>query len=334
MENIIIRQAELNDVDKLMIFIDTFWKKDHILAINKEFFLYEFLRDNKLNIILAEDKEEIKGFFGYFYYNSDEIPHMSGSIWKIHPEVKDQLLGIKIREYFKKIVKHDFFATPGPGIHMKPVYKILRMNWFRMNQFYVANDLKKEYKLVLNPRLKKINEVYNDDVKIIKAKDETELRDFIFDDQTVPKKDLKYLKRRYFNHLIYKYNIYYLKNEDKIKNIIICRDCHALDEKALRIVDFFGDLTSIKEIVTFFYNYIKENNYEYFDFICKGYDEGILKNAGFSELDLDNESTIVPNYFEPFIRKNISIYCVCDQSEKNYRQHKADGDMDRPNTAY
>lgn len=66
-----------------------------------------------------------------------------------------------------------------------------------------------------------------------------------------------------------------MKNEDKIKNIIICRDCHALMKKVLRIVDFFGDLTSIKEIVTFFYNYIKENNYEYFDFICKGYDEGI-----------------------------------------------------------
>ena len=148
--SIVISQATIGDTNKLMNFIDKYCRKDHILAKNKKFFLYEFQKNDKLNIIIAKDSNnEVQGFLGYFYYNSNPTPNMAGSIWKIHPETKDQLLGIKIRNYFTKNIQHNFFATPGPGIHMKPVYKILRMDWHRMEQFYIANKSVQDFKLIV-----------------------------------------------------------------------------------------------------------------------------------------------------------------------------------------
>ena len=43
---------------------------------------------------------------------------------------------------------------------------------------------------------------------------------------------------------------------------------------------------------------------------------------------LSNE--IIPEYFEPFVNKNIDLYSAYISNEKNIRLFKGDGDMDRP----
>ena len=53
------RVANINDIEKIMEFIDSHWKKGHIMAINREFFEYEFLEDDgTVNFILAIDKNK------------------------------------------------------------------------------------------------------------------------------------------------------------------------------------------------------------------------------------------------------------------------------------
>ena len=74
------------------------------------------------------------------------------------------------------------------------------------------------------------------------------------------------------------------------------------------------------------------NNYEYIDFLCYGFNyNNELINAGFSLLDTRNNNTIIPNYFEPFDKKNVPLYTAYNKTSKNFRQCKADGDQDRPN---
>ena len=332
--SIIITQAELKDTDEIMEFINSYWKKEHILAISKNFFLYEFKKEQKLNIIIAKDdlSNQILGFIGFFYYNSKDLPDLSGSIWKIRPDMESKLLGIKIRNHFVKTIKHRFFATPGPGIHMKPVYKVMRMDWFQMSQYYFANDSVKEYSLISNPKIKLISRVNSSNIDIKRAMDIKNLEGFEFNNDIVPLKDLNYIEKKYFNHPIYEYHIYYININCSIKNIFVCRQAHAENSSAYRIVDFFGELDYIQEIVAFLDNYIKSNDIEYVDFICHGYDNNTLINAGFNKVDFEDCHTIIPNYFEPFIKKNIPIYCVSNKTNKTYRQHKADGDMDRPST--
>ena len=38
-----IRLANENDIDSIMTFIDEHWKKNHILAVDRELFKYEYL---------------------------------------------------------------------------------------------------------------------------------------------------------------------------------------------------------------------------------------------------------------------------------------------------
>ncbi len=327
----IIRQADINDTDILMNFINNYWRENHILSKDKDFFLYEFQNGNKLNIIIALEEKDVVGFFGFFFYNNSIYPDLSGSIWKIHPNVKDQLLGIKMRAYLNKIVNYRFFATPGPGSHMKPVYKILRMDWHEMKQFYIVNNRIEQLYLTVNPVINEFRKKYTNEIKIYKANNIDEVSTFIFDENVVPQKDLKYLEKRYFNHPIYKYDIYYLKFQEDILNIIICRTCKTENAKAYRIVDYFGSLKYIKEISTYLYDYMELNNYEFLDFINYGYNNDELFDAGFNLLNICDKNTIVPNYFEPFVQDNIQIYCVNEKTDKRFIQHKADGDMDRPN---
>lgn len=329
--SLIIRQANLEDSDILMNFINNYWKKGHILAKDKDFFLYEFQNENKLNIIIALEEGEVVGFFGFFFYNYSLTPDLSGSIWKIHPEIKDQLLGIKIRNYLSEIVDYNFFATPGPGPHMKPVYKILRMDWHEMKQFYIINNKIQQLYLTINPTINEFKKKYTKGIEIFKAKSILDLDTFIFIENVVPLKDLKYLEKRYFKHPIYKYDVYYLKFKENILNIIICRTCKTQNAKAYRIVDYLGTLEYIKEISTYFYDYIESNDYEYLDFISYGYNDDELFDAGFNLLNISDKNTIIPNYFEPFVQDNIQIYCVNEKTNKQFIQHKADGDMDRPN---
>lgn len=325
-----IRQANLNDTHSIMKFIDQFWKKGHILATNKEFFLYEFQNNEKLNIILAIEDNTIVGFLGFFYYNSNLNPHMAGSIWKTHPNANDQLLGVKIRNYFTKNISHEFFATPGPGLHMKPVYKMLRMNWFTMDHYYMANDTMKQYSIINNPKFQIIPQYDNSIFDFTLATSIEDLKTFVFDTNIVPTKDFNYIQKRYFNHPIYEYQLYYLQKETLVQNIIVLRICKYKTHRVARIVDFFGDIVNMPIIGKNLYDLMIQNNYEYIDFISYGYDQEDMKKSGFSYLDFSTEYTIVPNYFEPFVQKNVPVYSVCDKTDKIYRQHKADGDMDRP----
>ena len=54
-------------------------------------------------------------------------------------------------------------------------------------------------------------------------------------------------------------------------------------------------------------------------------------DAGFKLLNY-NQNDIVPNYFEPFVKKNINLlFAYKTPQNKKIRIFKGDGDQDRPN---
>jgi hypothetical protein len=69
--------------------------------------------------------------------------------------------------------------------------------------------------------------------------------------------------------------------------------------------------------------------------MCFGIPENILFKSGFNKLKRKSSETIIPNYFEPFEQKNITIdFFVSSQEMGNVRIYKGDGDQDRPNKSY
>jgi len=332
--------ATLQDTEKLMKFLDEHWKKDHILSQDKNLFLYEFQEGERLNFGIAKDADgEILGLFGFMKYNSLSLPDLAGSLWKVKDDCKVPLLGLKLREFVVNNIKHRFFAAPGAGIQTKPIYQIIKMDWNQMEQYYFPNPTIKDFQILKLPdSLKKTHlqeKNVNEQIKINKVKEIDELQQFDFKkyQNIVPFKDLSYIQKRFVNHPIYSYDIYTVKKEKRIENIFICRSVDTVDSKAYRIVDFYGFENNMDSIVRFLSTFIIENKYEYFDFLCHGFNKDKMLSAGLYKVDFESE-VVVPNFFEPFVQKNIPVYCVSDRIEESnmhFRQCKADGDQDRPN---
>ena len=99
----------------------------------------------------------------------------------------------------------------------------------------------------------------------------------------------------------------------------------------LRIVDYIGVDSHLKYVSRYLYSIIKQNNYEYADFMCFGFSNKELLNAGFLKVDYENKNLVIPNYFNPFIQENTKIYFFADTAKiERVRFVKADGDQDRP----
>ena len=330
----------LKDVDKIMQFMHDEWKQNHILSRNKELFLHEFQDGDRITIAIATCREngKVAGIFGYIPYNSRKIPDIAGSLWKIADFVKEPMLGLKLRNYVIKNVPHRFFAAPGTGLQTKPIYQIIDMNFNQMSQYYILNPELKSYKIALVPD-NKSHELSDDagsaeniEIELVEQPEDLTIFPFNDYDYIAPFKDFDYLKKRFFDYPAYQYDIYILKVSGEIKNIFVCRKSNHLDAFVYRIVDFYGQDKYLKEIAVYLKTLIISRGYEYADFVCLGFDDIKMNEAGFSKLDFSQDDLVIPNFFEPFVKKNTPVYCVSDKTDSlQYRQCKADGDQDRPN---
>ncbi len=328
--------ATIANTDDIMRFMHEEWSANHILSVNRELFLHEFRDGDGLNLAIARNKQgRLTGLFGFIRYNNRDLPDLAGSLWKVAETEKEPMLGLRLREFVIKNIPHRFFAAPGAGLQTKPIYQVLRMNWNRMIQYYLLNNTLNSYKLAVVPdvlhQTVPLSATY-EDLTLEPVFNPEELRSFDFESFThiVPCKDFDYIKKRFFNYPIYSYDVFVLRKKGAIENIIICReDCHQ-KSTAWRIVDFYGNESKFPQIATFLYSIMIERKYEYIDFISHGFDHGKMISAGFLAVDFESNNLVIPNYFGPFVQKNVPIYCVSDKTDWHFRQCKADGDQDRP----
>ncbi len=329
--------ASCDDIDNLIRFIDTYWKNNHILVRNRELFLYEFKEGNKINFALAKRGRSIVGIFGFLKYSNQDYPDIAGSIWKVLETESVPMLGIKLRNYVIKNIPHRAFVAPGAGIKTRNVYKLLKMNWHEMNHYFILNPNLSEYKIcklskTYIPKTVINTDLTGIDIKLISCVSEIESFDFNKYKIFAPFKDLHYFVKRFIKYPEYNYDVFALFNGHRISSMCVCRSAEHLDRKVYRIVDYYGDESHISLFTKYLYNFIIQNNYEYIDFVCNGFDSNNLFNAGYSKLNFKENEIVIPNHFKPFIRDNIQIYANSDRIDGlKIRICKADGDQDRPN---
>ena len=199
---------------------------------------------------------------------------------------------------------------------------------------------------MINPKLKdfKIAKISNNhniirkydykkefSVKIIE--DEIEVSKFNFEkfkDQ-IPFKNKRYFIKRYFNHPIYKYNIYGVYFLNNLKALFVTRIQNYNNNNVIRIIDFYGKQKYLKPFSLYLSELIIKNKYEYADFYCFGIDNSKMENSGFKLINQKLDNLIIPNYFNPYLQKNIEIYFFVDSKKiDKVRLFKGDGDQDRP----
>lgn len=328
------RIANINDIDAIMKFIDTNWKNGHILATNKEFFKYEFLeKDGTVNFILAIDKNKntIEGLNG-FLKASHSINNLDiwGSMWMVL-DGNIGMLGAEIIKRRRELIncRCDLDVGDNPRTAI-PIFKVLLKRFTaKMNHYYILNKMS-TYKIANiqhYPNHIRTQKRYN----IIRFNNINEINNrFAYDkyiDYT-PYKDEWYINHRFFNHPIYEYEIYGIEKDEIVDAIFVLRRQKYEDRSVIRFVDYIGNKELISGIGWFLMDQLKNDYCEYIDFYNYGIDESLIEQAGFVKLE-ENDSNIIPNYFYPFVQKNIDIWV--DSFYKDSIFTKADADQDRPN---
>ena len=102
------------------------------------------------------------------------------------------------------------------------------------------------------------------------------------------------------------------------------------NKKVIRIVDAYGNYDLFNYARNFFEYLLLNQDIEYIDLINFGISHKFFVNLGMNKLN--DKKTIVPNFFEPFIKKNKKIYFAKNKKiKKKIIVFKGDGDQERPN---
>lgn len=324
-----------------MKFIIDFWRPNHILGLDSDFFKYEHVNGSDINFFLAINKKTnslsaIQGFIAY-----GEVPnsHICGVMTKVSPLEKVPFLGVEIMRQMLNSAQPKTYC--GIGTNPKTMVPLVKKFFNRyvgiMNQYFFLNPSLINFNLVKiskkhNPLLKtKFIEksIVINNIKIADEKTISKNYENLFFDKNLPKKSLNYVLKRYVFHPIYTYQNYLVYDpQSGNKSLLISREVEHSGSVALRIIDFIGDVNVFKKLNDWLIFITSKNCYEYVDLLCSGIDQKIFEKSGFN-FHLKNDNFIVPTYFEPFIDKNIDIYF--EKSHKDLIIFKGDSDGDRPN---
>jgi hypothetical protein len=327
----------LDDADAIMQYLRTCWKSDHILGVNRELFLHLYRSGEGLNFVVArvEAAGEIDGICGYIAASSDPQPDLWNSLWHSRRSKTDPLLGMRLMQSLRETVPHRSLSCGGINVKTRPLYGFLGSQCHVFRQFYLPNCELSEFRIAQFPR-RPTTEVKPKPLNRLERIETPEKLAATFDlpstRDRIPFKDLNYLRRRYFEFPGFRYEVYGLRRGASYSSLMMLRQVPANHAHCLRLVDFIGSNRDWTELVPELYGLVLERRAEYLDFLHFGTPRETLLAAGFRELDPDDDNIVVPNYFAPFVRKNVRIHLMYDDTAGlPLTLCKADGDQDRPN---
>lgn len=334
-EKIIIRFATINDIEHVMEFLKKNWFDNHVMANSFELMQYEHGWNGSFTYVIAEGTKtrNIYGVCGYLpYSSSSEQIDIGAGIWKAINS-SQFLLGTEILKFVQNNTNCRMFACCGTNPKTDRFRKLLGHTIGNLNHFYRLSD-KKQYHIAIVHK-KTITDTEGLPNVLVPIKSYSEFIT-LFDvnrfKNRIPFRDNIYIKHRYFEHIKYKYLLYGIMSGNTVSSVIIGRENVVNDTKVFRIVDFIGNEIDLIHISCSLQCLMDLHEYEYVDFYNYGIDKEIMLRAGFVLRKLDDDN-IIPNYFEPFVQKNVEIrFSTNVDSSTKFYMFKADGDQDRPNT--
>jgi len=334
-EQYIFKHATVEDCDMIMGFIRDEWpKKNHILAENKDFFLYEFQNGQLLNFAVAIRREtgRIDGMMGYLRSsNTKETLDIWTCMWLTRRKGSIPFLGMEVMNRMKDMLHYRILCGIGTNPKTALPLAINKANHFAfmMKHFYRLSDYG-DYKIakIEIPIIPSRPDVRQFTLKPVNTINEIRACVESVGKLSIPLKNTWYINKRFFCHPIYKYLIWAIIVSGEEKGVLIGREININGRKILRIVEFMGSQELVGGLYDAFGSLIDVNHYEYIDFYIFGIDDIHLENAGFT-LRTAQDPNIIPNYFEPFVQENVDIYGTSEVP--NVRMCKADADQDRPN---
>lgn len=326
-----IRFAKKNDTDDIMRFIDLFWRKGHILSRDKRLFEWQYGTDSdKLNIVVGIDEiGNIQGMLGFIPYDNNDKKDIALALWKANPGTG--FLGIKLIKYLLENEPHREVVCPGINMDTtSKIYQHIGMKIGTMSHWYRL--AKRDEYLIAKVVDRNISELYHHKAGVnllpIKGEDELDSLNFRLSESRIPFKSISYIKKRYFRHPLYKYDLYQVKASDsKTDTMIILRTQEYKGSKVLRLIDCIGDVADLRYVTELLDELMDKMDCEYIDTYEIGVNDEYLASAGWNKVE--DEGNVIPDYFSPFEQRKVDIHY--STSADAAILFKGDGDQDRPN---
>lgn len=325
-----IRFAVPADEERIVSFIRTHWSGNQTLIRSKDIFRYQYMTYVPCGFVLAEENGNIIGLKGYVPMNRTEEPDMAVAL-AIVEKNSHPMLNMEIQRFLEKQTGCRMMCSTGlnPNTSAR-IYPLFRYHVDKLKQYYKLGESDDFHiaKVIQKPET-----VTEGEALLCSIPDPETLQSlFNLEDWKgqMPYKDMSYLRYRYFEHPFYHYEMLGICQDTKsAEAVIVGREISLQNSKVFRIVDYLGNREAIRRVGLSLSKLVRSRGWEYVDFYCYGMNDDDMCRAGFVLRD-ENDPNIIPNYFEPFVQKNVDIWFFCKQHEQ-YLICKADGDQDRPN---
>lgn len=331
--------CEKEDLPRLLTFIDTYWKKNHILVRSREIldFQYYNRETGKYDFVLAENSQtgELDGIRGWIRVDQfDPALAQYDEVWsavsKVRTDVENNEIKVLGSYLWRYLEKHKGFGTVGISRFSFAMHTAIRHKTCSLVQYFILNRETKDFKVAVIPTDYQFpTETKESDWHLREIEDINTIADNAVPAYYRPFKSKTYLINRFAKHPVYHYHFYGIYEGNVLKAILVGKFVEINGGKILRIVDVLGSLEEVGCLYDDFQNILHESGCEYVDFLCFGVDVSVFQNIGFDKLNPDQDKLIIPNYFEPFEAKNIIINGAYKPAER-YCMFKADADQDRP----
>ena len=338
----IIFPLKLQHKEKLLEHLRTNWTNNHILLKNKKIFNWMYKFKNSINFLTVFEKRKIISSIGLLFnsYNSlkkKNIFYLDNQViwltmWSSSKNSKNSGLNL-IYFLIKKTINKSIIGTVGCSLHAYKIYKALGFKCGYLKHYFFFKKKKKVFNLI------KVNFKRKNNINFKKNKNKLIFSGlkksfFLIHDlkkfQNLYKKNFRYFLKKYEKNKFYKYKFIFLKENNKVNGFFVTREIKYLNSKCLRLIEYFGNFEKSFDLKNEFQRICDNSNFEFIDFYNYGIKKNILLSSGFLLNNFSNK-LIIPNYFSPFVMKNIKLRFAYYPPNKKMLFFKGDCDQDRPN---
>lgn len=321
-----IRLAVPNDIERVMEFYRKYWDKNHPMAVFRELMEYQHLIHGQFRYVVAEENGELCGAVGYICYNESDTPDISTTMVCTKKQTGG-ILSLEMLLYLEEQLKVRHHIGVGMNPSIGGLLSTSRGGCFERMQHFYRLSQQEEYHIAAI-KDKKIISLACGVRKLIEINTVSEFVktvDVEWLSEQPCFKDISYLIHRYWEHPVYHYRCWQWGT-----GIIIGRIQEYEGAKILRLIDWMGEESQLVGIGAGFDTLMQEEQLEYVDLYSYGISIEAMKKAGFTER-IENDNNVIPNYFNPFEKRNVEIYVAVDYEYAD-RVHifRGDSDQDRP----
>ncbi|WP_432514947.1 hypothetical protein [Kineococcus sp. SYSU DK001] len=343
----VIRRAERSDTEQVLTFLDRHWRRDHVFARRPALFAWQHLEGEHLNVVLAQDGEEVVGLLGYLPVDHFD-PALAGSgpavalaVWKVVEERGGPGLGLQLLNHLRRVLRPRLVFAVGLSETVIPLYRALRWTVGVMDHHVLPNPAARDR--VIAPGLAGLRPARATDdggrllgrwgrADALPAGLEAVTR------CTEPVKSVRYLTERYLRHPEYDYEVVAVGTPGRTPTLLVLRRVSVGTAAALRVVDVVGPTDGLSVSGRALLDLLEDSGAEYLDVQHHGLAHDHLAAAGFTDRRAV-PGLVVPGYFEPFEARNVDLdfahrrYAAPDGADHSIplRLLRGDTDQDRPN---